>query len=175
MRIGVGLPVCGAWASPENQLAVAIRAEELGYTSLWTLQRLLYAKNPRDEYYGAPGAQWPPYFVSVADPLVTAAYIAGHTREIDLGLAVLNAPFTNPVLLAKQLTTLDRVASGRLVVGLGLGWSRDEYAATGARWRGRGARFDEFLRCLVAAWTDDEVEFHGEYYEIPRCVIEPKP
>jgi probable F420-dependent oxidoreductase len=166
--------VCGAWATPDNQTTIARRAEELGYSSLWTIQRVLYAHQPRNEYYGHPGA-WPDYFRSVVDPTVSLAYVAATTSRIRLGCAVYNAPFTNPILFAKQLSTLDVLSTGRLDVGVGLGWSRDEYVATGAQWSRRGARFDEFLDCLIKAWSEDTVVHHGEFFEIPPSSIAPKP
>ncbi len=84
-------------------------------------------------------------------------------------------PYYTPILLAKQLATLDVVSGGRLDVGLGIGWSEDEYDAVGVPFRRRGRRADEFLRCLKAIWTDDVVEFAGEFYQVPRSKIEPKP
>jgi probable F420-dependent oxidoreductase len=84
-------------------------------------------------------------------------------------------PYYQPVLLAKQLATLDLVSGGRLDVGLGVGWSEDEYDAVGVPFTGRGRRADEFLRCLKAVWTQEVVEFSGSFYRIPRSRIEPKP
>src|SRR2546428_8710853 len=84
-------------------------------------------------------------------------------------------PYYTPILLAKQLATLDVVSGGRLDVGLGIGWSGDGYDAVGVPFRRRGRRADEFLRCLKAIWTDDVVEFAGEFYQVPRSKIEPKP
>src|SRR3989442_4210194 len=84
-------------------------------------------------------------------------------------------PYYTPILLAKQLATLDVVSGGRLDVGLGIGWSEDEYDAVGVPFRRRGRRADEFLRCLKAIWTDDVGEFAGEFYQVPRSKIEPKP
>jgi probable F420-dependent oxidoreductase len=175
MKLGFGLPAAGAWATPENLERFARRAEALGYHSLWVFQRLLYALEPRDEYYGAPGPRWPEAFASVLDPTATLAYVAAHTRTVRLGVSVLIMPFYAPVVLAKQLATLDVLSGGRLDVGLGLGWSRDEYEAVGAPWSRRGARADEFLRVLRAVWTQDEVEFAGEFYRVPRSRIGPKP
>jgi probable F420-dependent oxidoreductase len=88
---------------------------------------------------------------------------------------VLNMPFFSPALMAKQLASLDVVAGGRLDVGLGVGWSRVEFAASGAPYAQRGARAEEFLRVLRALWTDDLVEFHGEFYQVPPARMEPKP
>jgi probable F420-dependent oxidoreductase len=175
MRLGFGLPVTGGWATPENMVAVAREAESLGYHSLWTVQRILYPSAPRNEYAGSPGGPWPAYFESVADSLVALGYVAAATSRIRLGTAVVNPTYYSPVLLAKQLATLDVVSGGRLTVGAGLGWSEDEYAATGVPFRRRGRRLDECLRCLKLVWTEELVEFTGEFYGIPASRIDPKP
>lgn len=175
MKLGFGLPVAGAWATPENQVQIARRAEALGYQSLWVFQRLLYALDPRNEYPPVPGPQWPAAFQRVVDPIVTLAYVAGFTRSIRLGTSVLIVPFYQPIVLAKQLATLDIVSGGRLDVGLGIGWAEDEYAAVGVPFRQRGRRADEFIRCLRAVWTAEVVEFEGEFYRVPRSRVEPKP
>ncbi len=175
MRLGFGLPAAGPWATPQNFARVARHAEALGYHSLWVFQRLLYPVTPQDEYYGAPGGAWPDAFRSVLDPEAALAYVAALTRTIRLGVSVLIMPFYAPVVLAKQLATLDVLSGGRLDVGLGLGWSRDEYRAAGAAWARRGPRADEFIRVLKAVWTADEVEFAGEFYAVPRSRIAPKP
>ena len=156
-------------------MTIAQRAEARGYRGLWTFQRLLYALEPRDQYYGAPGAQWPAPFQSVMDPLAVLAFVAAHTRTIRLGVSVLIMPIYQPVVLAKQLATLDVLSNGRLDVGVGLGWSRDEYEAAGAEWARRGARADEFMRCLKAVWTEDPVEFRGEFYRVPKSRVAPRP
>jgi probable F420-dependent oxidoreductase len=175
MRLGFGLPVAGGWATPENMVAVAREAESLRYHSLWTVQRILYPSAPRNEYAGSPGGPWPAYFESVADSLVALGYVAAATSRIRLGTAVVNPTYYSPVLLAKQLATLDVVSGGRLTVGAGLGWSEDEYAATGVPFRRRGRRLDECLRCLKLVWTEELVEFTGEFYGIPASRIDPKP
>ncbi|HVE97947.1 MAG TPA: TIGR03619 family F420-dependent LLM class oxidoreductase [Mycobacteriales bacterium] len=166
MDLGFAVPISGSWATPQNQVELAQRAEELGYRSLWTFQRLLYPAEP---------PLWAPVYAAVHDPIVTLSYLAGVTSRVRLGLAVVNTPFYSPVVLAKQLTTLDIVSGGRLVAGLGLGWSREEFAAAGVDYEQRGARGEEFLRCLDAIWTQDVVEFAGEFYTVPRCRIDPKP
>jgi probable F420-dependent oxidoreductase len=175
MDRGFSLPFAGSWATPDNQVTVARRAEELGYSSLWVAQRLLYPLEPHDEYYATPGQAWPAPFEAVVDPIVTLAFVAGVTHRIRLGSATLIAVFSNPVLLAKQLATLDRVCDGRLDVGLSLGWSQDEYEATGVPFKERGARLDDFIRCLQALWADDPVEYSGRFYSVPRSLFLPKP
>jgi probable F420-dependent oxidoreductase len=163
--LGFGLPVSGSWAVPDNMETIARRAEEAGYHSLWTFQRLLY---PSDSPMG-------PMYESVHDPLVPLAYAAALTRRPRLGIAIVNAPFYSPVGLAKQLTTLDVLSHGRLDAGLGLGWVEEEFIATGVDSTRRGARLDEFVRCLRSIWSDDPVEFSGEFYRVPRSAIDPKP
>lgn len=175
MKLGVALPIAGAWATADNQIRVAQTAERLGYHSVWVFQRLLYALEPKNEYPPVPGPRWPAAFERVMDPIVTLAYVAAATRRVRLGTSVLLVPFYQPAVLAKMLATLDVLSGGRLEVGLGLGWAEDEYAAVGVPFARRGARADEFIRCLKAAWTDDVVEFAGEFYRIPRSRIEPKP
>jgi probable F420-dependent oxidoreductase len=144
---------------------IARRAEELGYASLWTFQRVLY---PVDEQLG-------PSHRAVHDPVVALAYVAGHTDRIGLGTATICAPFTAPALLAKAMTSLDVLCGGRLTVGLGIGWLPQEYAVAGVPFERRGARMDEYLRCLTALWTQDPVEFTGEFYTVPRSHLGPRP
>lgn len=175
MKLGFSLPTAGAWATPENQILVAQRAEALGYNSLWVFQRLLYALEPQNDYPPLPGQPWPQSFEHVLDPITTLAYIAGVTQRIRLGTSVLIMPYYSPVMLAKQLATLDLLSRGRLDVGLGTGWSMDEYEASGVPFAQRGKRVDEFLRCLKMIWTQKVVEFQGEFYRIPKAKIAPKP
>ncbi|MCA1847156.1 MAG: TIGR03619 family F420-dependent LLM class oxidoreductase, partial [Actinobacteria bacterium] len=175
MELGFSLPFAGSWATPDNQVTVGRRAEELGYASLWVAQRLLYPSEPRNDYPAAPGQPWPAPFEQVVDPIVTLAHVAGGTHRIRLGTATLIAVYTPPVLLAKQLATLDLVCDGRLDVGLSLGWSEDEYEAFGVPFKERGARLDEYIRCLQALWADDPVEFSGRFYSVPRSLVLPKP
>ena len=109
------------------------------------------------------------------DPLESLTYVAGHTSRINLGTSILDMPYYNPVLLARRLTTLDVLSDGRLLLGMGQGWSKDEFDAVGASMSNRGKKADEFLAVLKAIWTTDPVEFHGEYYNVPKSVILPKP
>lgn len=172
--LGFGLPVSGRWATPANMLHVARRAEELGYASLWTFQRMLSptagSTAPADDRAHDPAKRAPddPSYRAVHDPLVPLAYVAGHTERIGLGTATICAPFTAPALLASSMTSLDVLSDGRLTVGLGIGWMPHEYAAAGVPFERRGTRMEEYLRCLHALWTQDPVEFAGEFYTVPR-------
>jgi probable F420-dependent oxidoreductase len=169
MELGCAVPVSGPWATAEGCVQVAAWAEELGYRSLWTFQRLL---SPVDEA-GVERLE-PPYW-SVHDPLAVLAYLAGKTTSARLGVAVVNAPFYSPILLAKPLTTIDILSGGRLDVGLGLGWMAEEFEATGVPYEHRGGRTADLVRCLRAIWCDDVVDYDGPYFRVPRARVEPKP
>ncbi|SRR5216683_443813 len=165
MQIGFGAPVSGAWATPENLAAFAVAAEQAGYASLWTFQRLLVPE----------GSSMEPVYHSVLDPLVTLGYVAAHTSRIRLGVAVLNTPFVSPAYLAKQAATLDILSAGRLDLGLGIGWMPEEFAVSGASMARRGARTREYLAVLAALWADGVSEFKGEFYTVPRGRMRPRP
>jgi probable F420-dependent oxidoreductase len=165
MRIGFGLPVSGAWATPDNIVTFATRAEELGYDSLWTFQRLLVGADQ----------DLAPVYQSVLDPLTTLAFTAAHTARIRLGVAVVNFPFVPPVYLAKQAATVDVLSGGRLDLGLGSGWSAAEFTASGTTPERRGARAEEYLKVLDTVWRDEVSRFDGEFYTVPPSRVAPKP
>lgn len=165
LSVGFALPVSGSWATAPNMLEVAETADRLGYASLWTFQRLLH---PAD-------ASWDPVYRSVTDPLISLAYVAAAAPRPRLGVAVVNLPFYSPAVLSKQLTTLDLLSGGRLDVGLGLGWSPEEFEAAGVDMARRGPRAEEFIRALRATWVDEVAEFHGEFYSIPPSRFDPRP
>jgi probable F420-dependent oxidoreductase len=165
MKIGFGAPVSGAWATPENLARFGPRAEQAGYASLWSFQRLLVPE----------GSGMEPVYRSVLDPMTTLAYAAAGTTRIRLGVAVVNLPFVSPAYLAKQATTVDVLSGGRLDLGLGIGWMAEEFAATGASMARRGRRTAEYVAVLRTLWAGGVREFSGEFYEIPRSTVAPVP
>ncbi len=174
MRFGFALPQVGSAVGPEGLVTVAKRAEDLGFDSLWVLDRILWPVSPKAPYPIGDGSL-PVKYKSVLDPLETLTFVAAHTRRVALGTSVLNLPWYNPVLLARRLTTLDILSAGRLRVGFGIGWSPDEYEAAGVTWEERGKRADELIKALKEIWTTDPAEFQGKYYRIPKSIIGPKP
>jgi probable F420-dependent oxidoreductase len=165
VRIGFGLPVSGAWATPENIASVARRAQAARYASLWTFQRLLIPD----------GSNMEPVYQSVLDPMAALAYAAAVTTTIRLGVAVVNLPFVSPAYLAKQAATLDVLSAGRHDLGLGIGWMPEEFAMTGASMERRGARAAEYVQVLRALWGPQPCEFSGEFYTVPRGTVAPRP
>jgi probable F420-dependent oxidoreductase len=172
MKVGFFLPQMGPAANVDSIVKVAKRAEELNYDSVWVTERLLYPTNPQTLYFGGP---IPEPYKRVFDPLETLTFAAANTSRVKLGTSVLDIPFYNPVVLARSLTALDVLSRGRLKVGFGLGWSKDEYDATEAHVKTRGKRADEFISVLRAIWTTDPSEFHGKYFQLPKSIIQPKP
>ena len=175
MRLGFNLPQIGPAASPEAMVQVAQRAEELGYDSVWVTERLLFPIEPQSPYPATPDGSLPDVYKIVFDPLESLTYVAAKTSRVALGTSVLDIPYYNPVMLARRLTTLDVLSNGRLRLGMGQGWSKDEHDAAGASLAGRGKRADEFIRVLKAIWTTDPVEFNGEFYQVPKSIIQPQP
>ena len=166
MKIGFALPNIGPIGTIEAVTKVAQRAEALGYSSLWTVERLLYPVKLQTPYPGTPDGSLPEAYKHSLDPLDTLTFVAGMTKKIKLGTSVLDIPYYNPVMLARRLTTIDFLSNGRLLVGLGLGWSKDEMDATGGDMTKRGAVADEFIQVLKAIWTTNPVEFSGKFYKI---------
>ena len=165
MKVGFGLPVSGAWATPENIALFAARAEQAGYHSLWTFQRLVVPE----------GSGMDPVYQSVLDPVAALSFAAAVTTRIRLGVAVINAPFVSPAYLAKQAATVDLLSGGRLDLGVGLGWMPEEFTATGAPMARRGARTAEYVRVLRTLWGEQPCEFDGEFYTVPRGSQLPRP
>ena len=175
MKIGVSVPNIGPVATPEAVKTVAQRAEALGYHSLWTVERLLWPVNPKLPYPVTPDGSLPEEYKYTLDPLDALTFAAAVTSKIRLGTSVLDMPYYNPILLARRLSTIDVLSKGRLIVGLGLGWSPDEMEAAGADMKVRGARADEFIQVLKTIWTTDPAEFHGKFFSLPKSHISAKP
>jgi probable F420-dependent oxidoreductase len=175
MKIGFALPNIGPIATAEALSTIAQRAEALGYHSLWTIERLLYPVKPQSPYPATPDGSLPEEYKHSLDPLDALTFVASQTKKINLGTSVLDIPYYNPVMLARRLSTIDFLSNGRLRVGLGLGWSKDEMDATGADMKKRGAMADEFIQVLKAIWSTNPVEFRGNFYQIPKSYIYPKP
>jgi probable F420-dependent oxidoreductase len=175
MRLGINIPNLGPATSAENILKVAQRAEELGYDTIWTTERLLVPVDSSAGYGGMPGVPIPEQYKIQTDPLDTLSFAAAVTKRIGLGTSVLDLPFYNPVVLARRITTVDILSGGRVRVGMGQGWSPHEFEAAGVPMKQRGPRADEAIDIMHTIWKDDPVEFKGKYFSIPQATIQPKP
>jgi probable F420-dependent oxidoreductase len=175
MRLGFTVPQFGPDAGPDALQAVARQAEDIGYDSLWVFERLLYPVNPQVPYPGTADGSLPLLYRRSLDPLAILAYLAAATSKVRIGTTIINLPYYNPVLLARELGTIDVLSHGRLEIGFGIGWSPDEFEATGVPMRDRGRRAEEALQVLEAIWRDNPVEFEGRYFRVPESFFDLKP
>jgi probable F420-dependent oxidoreductase len=174
MKLGFTVPQFGPDAGPDALLEVARQAEDLGYDSLWVAERLLYPRNPQSPYPATADGSLPLAYRRSLDPLAILAYLAAGTSRVRIGTFI-NLPFHNPVLLARELGTIDVLSQGRLDIGLGVGWSADEFEAVGVPMQNRGWRAEEALQVLEAVWRENPVGFEGRYFRVPESYIDLKP
>jgi probable F420-dependent oxidoreductase len=163
MQLAMHLPQYGRLGSPESIGRVARAAEELGFAGVFVSDHLV---QPADQGYPSP---------RLFDPIVTLTWAAAITTEVDLGTSVLVVPQHNPLELANQLASLDALSGGRVVAGVGTGWSEAEYTALGYPFHGRGARLDETLRLWRTVWEDDPASFAGEHTRFDAIRVLPQP
>src|SRR4030081_2827458 len=178
MEFGFSLAGRGPLAGVETILKLATKAESLRFSSLFVTDHVvLPASMARSTYPYSTTGQLPGGAAQdYLEPLVTMGGWAGVTSRIRLGTSVLVVPYRNPVLVAKMLATIDRLSGGRVILGAGVGWLREEFEALGAPpFEARGAVTDEYLRLMRAAWTTDPVTFEGRYYSVRAVHALPKP
>ncbi len=176
MEFGAHLPVYGPAATRETVLGFARRLEALGYDSLWASDHVVIPWRITSRYPYGPTGEFPlPPATPFLEPLTTLALVAGATERIRLGTTVLVLPHRHPVLAAKMLATLDHVAPGRVILGAGVGWLREEIELFGVPYRRRGAWSDEALRVMRACWSQERPAFAGEFFTFDALGFAPKP
>ena len=176
MKVGLVVPQFGRNATKENLINFVQIAEKEDFESLWVYDRMLYPVNPQQPYPGTPDKrEWPEFFKNNLDPITTLAFIAANTTKVKLGTCIIDMLFHNPITLAKEFTAIDILSEGRTICGFGIGWSKDEYLAANIPYEKRGERANEILEAMKKVWTDDVVEFNGDFYKIPKSIINPKP
>ena len=176
MRIGLHALGIGAGARRDVIDAVAAAAEGHGFARLWAGEHVVMVDEPESRYpYAADGRIAVPAAADWLDPLVALSFAAAATTRIGLATGVLLLPEHNPVLLAKQAASLDLLSAGRLTLGVGVGWSREEFAALGVPFAGRGRRAAEYAQAMRTLWCDDVASFSGEFVSFSAVRVNPKP
>ena len=176
--LGVGLHVLGIGpgSRPEVVAAVARQADDLGFATLWCGEHVIMVDDPVSRYpYSADGEIAVPADADWLDPLLALTFAAAHSRRITLATGVLLLPEHNPLLIAKQAATLDVLSGGRFALGVGVGWSADEFAALGVPFARRGARADEYIAAIRTLWAHDLATFRGEFTRFESVRINPRP
>ena len=158
----------GPCTVPETTARIARRAEETGWESLWVGEHVVL---PEPRPPASPMEPRDP----ILDPLVALAFLAAHTRRVRLGTGVIILPQRNPLVLAKQLASLDVLSSGRLIVGVGAGYLAPEFRALGVPLADRGRRTDEYLAAMRAIWTMEQPAYHGRYVDFADVQAFPHP
>ncbi|MBB2991208.1 putative F420-dependent oxidoreductase [Mycolicibacterium iranicum] len=176
--IRLGLHGLGIAAGAQRTVidAVAAAAERSGFATLWVGEHVVMADESDSHYpYSDDGriaisaeADW-------LDPLIALSFAAAATNRIELATGVLLLPEHNPVITAKQAASLDHMTGGRLSLGVGVGWSREEYDALGVPFEGRGRRMAEYVAAMRTLWRDDVASFSGEFVSFDRVRVNPKP
>ena len=176
MDFGVHLFGVGAMADPVELARVARRAEDLGYHSVFVADHIVLPTKITSQYpYTADGHFPFPADSDWIEPLTALAYLAAETTRIRIGTSILVLPYRHPVVTAKQLASIARMAQGRLIVGVGTGWLEEEFRLLGVRKPERGARTDEYLALMKTLWTEDEPRFAGRFVEVADAKFFPKP
>jgi probable F420-dependent oxidoreductase len=176
MKVGCHLPMFGPIGTRHNVLTFARRMEALGYDSLWASDHVVIPHRIASRYPYSPTGQFPlgPE-VPFLEPLTTLAVVAGVTQRVALGTSILVLPHRNPVLAAKMAATLDHLSEGRLVLGVGVGWMREEIELLGGSYDRRGAWSDEALAVMRACWRQARTAHRGEFFSFDDIGVFPKP
>jgi len=176
MDFGIIFANTGPFASPQAAAEMAVAAEELGFESLWTVEHVVVPAGYASEYPYDPSGKMPGNDDSpIPDPLIWLSYLAALTAKIKLATGILIVPQRNPVVLAKELATLDAMSNGRMHLGIGVGWLEEEFDAIGMPFEGRGPRTDDAIAAMRALWAEDKASHQGISANFTDCVMEPSP
>ena len=176
MKFGIAFANIGPMAHPEGAVHLAQVAEAAGFESLWTVEHVIVPAGYQSEYPYSPSGRMPgPEDSDIPDPLIWLTYVGAHTSTIRLGTGILILPQRNPIVLAKELATLDRLTGGRMELGVGVGWLEEEFDAIGVPFAERGRRTDDHVGALRALWEQDQASFDGPYTQFTGAISRPRP
>lgn len=164
MEFGLFMPTHGAFASKENISFMAKGAEEAGFESIWVADHIVIPWSVQERF----GSNF-------YEAFSTLGYLAAITERVKLGTSVVVLPYRHPVMLAKQIATIDQLSNGRFILGAAFGWTREEYDILGVPFARRGKRSDEMLEVMNRLWQEGDNGFEGEFYKFDDFAFEPKP
>lgn len=176
MKFGIMFANTMDFTSGSAALELARQAEAAGFESLWTVEHVIYPDTYESAYpYAADGKMPAKASTPIPDPLIWLAYVAGVTERIRLATGILILPQRNPLVLAKEVATLDSMSGGRVELGIGVGWLREEFDALGIPWEQRGARTDDYIHAMRALWAADHADHEGAFSSFTNVSSNPKP
>lgn len=176
MKFGLMFANAGPFGFPDQLAHLARTAEEVGLESIWTVEHVVIPVDYRSRYPYDPSGRIPgPENVPIPDPILPLAYAAALTTKIRLGTGVVILPQRHPVYVAKEMATLDVLSRGRAILGVGVGWLREEFETVGVPFAERGARTDESIRAIRSLWGDAPAPFAGKFFRWGAVESNPKP
>ncbi len=176
MKVGLHIPQVGPFAKPGVIAPFCKAAEAAGFDSLWVFDHVVLQKEQESQYpYSADGRMGFNPKQDFVEANTLLAFAAAATTTMQLGTSVLVGPMRQPVLNAKQWASMDHLSGGRMILGVGVGWWKQEFEVLGVPWEKRGKRMDEWLALTKALWRDEWVNFRGEFYECVDWTCNPKP
>ncbi|BCI90268.1 hypothetical protein NIIDMKKI_54740 [Mycobacterium kansasii] len=176
MRLGLHALGIGSGADRTVIDAVASAADNAGFATLWAGEHVVMVDRPASRYpYSDDGVIAVPAQADWLDPMIALAFAAAASSRIAVATGVLLLPEHNPVVVAKQAASLDRLSGGRLVLGVGVGWFREEFEALGVPFERRAARTAEYVAAMRTLWRDDVASFSGDFVTFDRVRVNPKP
>ena len=170
MNIGTSIPLPAYTIDPAF---MAKKAEDLGFESIWYAEHPVLPVQSQSQFPN--GGPIPESYAHFTDPYIALSRASGVTSKIKLGTGITLVPERNPLLLAKEIATLDRFSGGRFLFGIGAGWNREETELMGGDFDHRWTQVRESVDVMKELWTKDEAEFHGKYYDFPPVKCNPKP
>jgi probable F420-dependent oxidoreductase len=176
LKIAILFTNTGVCGTPEGAAALAEAAEKYEIESLWTAEHVVFPAAMKSPYPYSPDGKMPTSGAApVPDPLIWMSWVAARTTRVKLATGILILPERNPLVVAKETASLDLFSEGRLILGVGVGWMKEEYEALGVPWEGRGRRLDEYVEALRVLWRDDEPTYHGKTVSFEKARMFPKP
>jgi probable F420-dependent oxidoreductase len=176
MKFGIMFANTGTYATAEGIRALAAAAEDAGFDSLWTVEHVCVPEGYESEYPYAESGRMPgPENSPIPDPLVWLTYVAAVTTTLKLATGILILPQRQPLVLAKECATLDQLSGGRLLLGVGAGWLREEFDALDVPFGDRGRRTDDYIGALRAAWGEQPASHAGEFTRFDGVYVQPGP
>ena len=172
MSVGVSIPLPAYWVDPG---AMAQKAEELGFESFWCAEHPVMPVKTSSRFPGSEDGVIPEVYAHFVDPFVALARASGTTRRIKLATGIVLVPERHPLLLAKEVSTLDLFSGGRVLFGIGAGWLKEETEMLGGDFAHRWTQTRESVLAMKELWTKSEAEFHGKYYDFPPVKSNPRP
>jgi probable F420-dependent oxidoreductase len=164
------------YGTPDGAIGMGRIAEECGFESVWTVEHVVVPSGYESQYPYSPTGKMPgPEESPIPDPLIWLTWVAAATTRLRLGTGILILPQRQPLVLAKEIATLDLLSSGRVELGVGVGWLREEFDALGVPWDGRGARTEEYVDVLRRLWTEPETAYEGSFTSFAAVKSYPKP